>query len=274
MVVVSYPSLYTTLDLRDQSIQPHKGLFFGNQLEVAGLGGDARDVKVQPEVRAYVPVTKRMTLALRGSVGLLFAQNYGKTIENNALHKIAPGDPAAEGWRKDWVKDIQLMFLRGLFAGGPGSNRGYTSREIGPHGQVPFYNHGQSLESVAMLGSVDCTQPNAKTVHPAVCDVPLGGFTLWEASIELRYPIEGALSGTLFTDAADVSYSLLSFRWRPHLSSGAGLRYDTPVGAIRFDLGFRLPGLQHPPNAPDEGVPNAGLLGLPMAATFGIGEAY
>jgi outer membrane protein insertion porin family/translocation and assembly module TamA len=274
MVLVSYPSLYTTFDLRDDSIQPHKGLFFGNQLEVAGLGGDARDVKVQPEVRAYVPVTRRMTLALRGSVGLLFAQNYGKTVENNALYKIAPGDPAVEGWRKGWVKDIQLMFLRGLFAGGPGSNRGYTSREIGPHGHVPFYNHGQSRESVAMLGSIDCQQPDAKTAHPAVCDVPLGGFTLWEASVELRYPIAGALSGTVFTDAADVSYSLLSFRWRPHLSSGAGLRYDTPVGAIRFDLGFRLPGLQHPPDAPDEGLPNPGIFGLPMAASFGIGEAY
>lgn len=267
-VVVSYPALNTTYDLRDDPIHPHRGLFLGNELEVAGTGGDARDIKLQPEIRAYIPVTRRITLATRGSIGLLFSQNYGHTVLSNALTGAPPGGLD----RAEWVKDIQLMFIRGLFAGGAGSNRGYGPREIGPHGAVPFYNHGQTLTQgpAAQLDTTYCTTAD----DPAVCNLPLGGFTLWEASVELRVPLSGALSGALFVDAADVSPRKLSFRLRPHLSPGFGVRYDTPVGPIRFDIGFRLPGLQAPKDAADEGTPRTGFFGLPMAASFGIGETY
>jgi len=280
-VTVSYPSLYTTIDLRNDPIHPHKGAFFGNELEVAGLGGDARDLKVQPEARVYVPLTRRVTLAARATVGLLFAQNYGETVEPNALTGKPRAGTLPEDWEQDtqlmqrWVQDIQLMFLRGFFSGGAGSNRGYAPREIGPHGVVPFYNHGQSRDSAGMLqGGVDCT-PGSTSYDSAVCDLPLGGFTLWEASVELRYPLMGDLNGALFADTSDVSARPLSFRLnRPHLSVGFGLRYDTPVGPVRFDLGVRVPGMQAPRGAADEGTPASGFFGLPFAASFGIGETY
>lgn len=264
-VIVSYPALFSSLDLRDDPIHPRRGLHLSNELEVAGLGGHARDVKVEPEVRAYVPLTRRVTLAGRASIGLLFAGNYGDTVEPNAL----TGTPGAGVDAATWVRDIQIMFLRGFFSGGAGSNRGYAAREIGPHGVVPFYNHGQSLDSPG----VDCAA-GSESYSAAVCDLPLGGFTLWEAGLELRYPLAGALSGTLFADASDVSPRRLSFRFdRLHLSVGFGLRYDTPVGPVRFDLGFRVPGLQAPADAADEGRPGE-IFGLPLAASFGIGESY
>jgi outer membrane protein assembly factor BamA len=284
-VLVSYPGLYTTLDLRDDRIHPHKGVFLANDLEVAGLGGDARDVKLQPEVRAYLPVTKRVTLAARGSIGLLFAQNYGQSVQSNALTGspsagAPPAPPPPEGddertdevkdARKDWVRDVQLMFLRGFFSGGPGSNRGYAPRQIGPHGTVPFYNHGQTINNV---NGVDCAAGSG-TYDSAVCDLPLGGFTLWEASLELRFPLAGELAGAVFGDASDVSARRLSFRFnRPHLSVGFGLRYDTPVGPVRFDVGYRVPGAQAPKGAADEFVPKT-FLSLPLALSFGIGEAF
>lgn len=270
-VVASYPALYTTLDFRNDAIHPHKGIFLGNELEVAGVGGDARDLKVQPEVRGYVPLSKHVTLAGRGSIGLLFAQNYGQTVEANALRGKPDGDPAAPDFRKDWVKDVQLMFMRGFFSGGSGSNRGYAPREIGPHGVVPFFNYGQTQTSLG----VNCTAGN-QNYKAAVCDLPLGGFTLWEAGLELRYPLSGALSGAVFGDASDVSPRPVNFRFnRPHLSVGLGLRYDTPVGPIRFDLGYRVPGLQAPAGAADEAVPKPfPIFKLPLAASFGIGESY
>jgi len=268
-VIVSYPDFLGALDLRDDKIEPHRGAYLSNELQVAGLGGDARDVRVQPELRFYVPLSRRWTLALRGTVGLLFPFNYGQTVDGNAND----GNPRLRGEpldvRRQWVKDIQLMFLRGFFSGGSGSNRGYGPREIGPHGVVPFYNHGQSLENP----EVDCSL-GSDTYQRAVCKVPLGGFTLWEASLEVRYPLSGALTGTVFVDTSDVSPHKVSFRWdRPHLSVGGGLRYGTPLGPVRFDLGYRVPGLQVPAAARDEGVPTE-IFGLPIAASFGIGESF
>ena len=178
--------------------------------------------------------------------------------------------PEEERARKDWVRDVQLMFLRGFFSGGPGSNRGYAPRQIGPHGTVPFYNHGQTVNNV---NGVDCATGSG-TYDAAVCDLPLGGFTLWEAGLELRFPLAGALAGAIFADASDVSARRLSFRFnRPHLSVGFGLRYDTPVGPVRFDVGYRVPGAQAPKGAADEFVPK-NFLSLPVALSFGIGEAF
>jgi outer membrane protein insertion porin family/translocation and assembly module TamA len=262
-VVVSYPELFASLDLRNDRITPHKGVYLSMNAQFAGVGGDARDVKLQPEARFYVPVTRRVTLAARGALGMLFPQNYGQTVAENANNKFVSSEE-----RGPWVRDIQLMFLRGFFSGGSGSNRGYAPREIGPHGAVPFYNPGQT----PMEEQANCAVGNPDR-EPAVCDLPLGGFTLWEASLELRFPLTGPLSAATFADASDVSPYRLRFRFeRPHFSVGFGFRYETPVGPVRFDLGYRVPGMQAPPS-PDEGVPGE-TFGLPIAASFGIGESF
>jgi len=159
------------------------------------------------------------------------------------------------------------MFLRGFFSGGSGSNRGYLPREIGPHGVVPFFNPGQSSTQIA----IQC-DPASLTYSASICNLPLGGFTLWEASVELRFPIGGPIEAVLFVDSSDVAPRRLQFRWRLHLSSGVGLRYVTPIGPVRLDVGYRIPGLQAP-NSPDEGTPKA-FLGAPIAVSLGIGESF
>ncbi|HVR20057.1 MAG TPA: BamA/TamA family outer membrane protein [Polyangiaceae bacterium] len=263
-VYISFPEFFGTLDLRDSRVKPHRGAYASVDFQVAGLGGDAQDVKLQPELRGYVPLGRRLTLAARATTGLLFPQNYGDTVLPNALDGTSGGAS-----RADWVRDVQIMFLRGFFSGGNGSNRGYGTREIGPHGVVPFYNPGQSEADI--LTTCDPTNPE---YSPAACDLPLGGFTLWEASLELRYPLFGALSGTVFGDMSDVAPETLQYRFNyPHLSVGAGLRYDTPVGPIRFDLGFRVPGAQSP-GTPDEIGQPSEMLGLPIAISLGIGESF
>lgn len=257
-VIVSYPELFLRLDARDDRLDPRRGVYASTTFQVAGVGGDARDVKLQPEARVYVPLGGRYTFAARGSFGLLFADNYGDTIEENALRGL-------DEETRQTVRDIQLMFLRGFFAGGPGSNRGYALREIGPHGVVPFYNPDQTSDT--FLG--DCTM-NPDSTN---CNLPLGGFTLWELSAELRFPLIGDLRGALFLDAADVSPRRLDFRFdHPHASAGFGFRYATPIGPVRLDVGYRLPGLQHPGTL-DEYDPDE-LFGLPIAVSFGIGEPF
>jgi outer membrane protein insertion porin family/translocation and assembly module TamA len=261
-VVVSYPELLLRLDARDDKMEPTHGIYAAATVQVAGVGGDANDFKAQPEVRGYIPLGGRFNLAMRGSFGLLFASNYGDTIAANAYTGNIGADRAAA------VRDIQLMYLRGFFAGGPGSNRGYALREIGPHGAVPFYNPGQTTEQIS-----DTCEAGAGADLPENCNLPLGAFTLWEASAELRFPLIAGLRGALFVDTADASPYELDFRFgRPHLSAGLGLRYPTPVGPVRLDVGYRVPGLQAPASN-DEFVPSE-ILGLPIAVSFGIGEPF
>jgi outer membrane protein assembly factor BamA len=264
--LVSYPELFLRLDARNDRLEPTSGWYASNSLQVAGLGGDARDVKLQPEVRGYIPLGRGLTFSARGTLGFLFAENYGDTIGQNVRDGTA-GDAS----RAAWVRDTQLMYLRGFFGGGPGSNRGYGLREIGPHGTVPFYNPGQTSE--AINATCDSTAQPAGVPLPAKCKLPLGGFSLWEASAELRFPITGPLRGATFVDMGDVSPYQLRMQWdRPHLSAGVGLRYSTPIGPVRFDVGYRIPGLQAPDSA-DEFEPDE-LFGLPLAVSIGIGEPF
>jgi outer membrane protein insertion porin family/translocation and assembly module TamA len=114
----------------------------------------------------------------------------------------------------------------------------------------------------------------------------IGGRTLWEASIELRFPIAGDLSGTGFVDTSDVTRGVGQLRIdHPHLSVGVGARYETPVGPLRVDLGVRVPYLQvlgEPTVDPceqcktlvvDEGT-SATLFDLPLALAIAIGNAF
>lgn len=265
-VVISYAGLKTTFDLRNDTVQPHRGIFVGNDLEFAGLGGDARDVKVQPELRGYVPLGKEPTLALRASTGFLFPMNYGRTLSSNA--RVGQPPPGVD--RTQWVRDTQLLFFRAFFSGGPNSNRGYPLRGVGPHGVVPFF----APELTAQELQLQCDQDNPD--FDARCNMPLGGMTLWEGSAEFRYPVKDPFAVVTFCDASDVSQARVNLRFtRPHLSCGLGARYGTPVGPVRFDIGYRIPGMQVlvKDEPPSEGTPGT-ILGLPVAINIGVGEAF
>jgi outer membrane protein insertion porin family/translocation and assembly module TamA len=257
---VSYPQLTAILDFRDDPLEPHSGVFFSNTVQVAGhiFGGDASDVREQPELRTYVPISKTVTFAMRATVGLLFPQNYGGTIgQTNDFSNLATANNPAI------LRDEQLLLLRAFFSGGPTSNRGYPFRGVGPQGILAFLlpNAGAA-----------CTDPNDER-----CLRALGGLTLWEASLEVRFPLFGPLRSVVFVDASDVSVGRANLRFDyPHLSPGLGLRYVTPVGPIRFDIGYRVPyaqqiGQEHLPAR--EGIQNT-IFGAPIALHFALGEAF
>lgn len=257
LIVISYPELYTTFDFRDDKIHPRKGIFLGNTFQVAGniFGGDANDIKVQPEVRGYIPVLKKLVFASRVSVGLLQPQNYGSVVEN--------GPSGAQQGSVQRSRDYQLTFFRGFFSGGPTSNRGYPIRGVSPYDVVPFL----SPEVEAGKINSECGDK---------CRTPTGGFTLWEASAEFRYTLTGPLSVASFCDASDVSPQANDIRLTHlHLSCGGGGRYDTPAGPIRLDIGYRIPGAQVIGGlTPDQREPSTFIGGIPIAVHIGIGEAY
>jgi outer membrane protein insertion porin family/translocation and assembly module TamA len=127
------------------------------------------------------------------------------------------------------------------------------------------------------------TAQNGFNPNPSECSIPIGGFTLWEWSDEFRIHLKGPLSAAAFCDMGDVSPQENSIRLSHlHLSCGLGARYDTPVGPIRLDVGYRIQPAQilgyasqaaYNSQHSEEGVQPT-LFGVPIALAFGIGEAY
>jgi outer membrane protein insertion porin family len=66
---------------------------------------------------------------------------------------------------------------------------------------------------------------------------PIGGNSLIELSVELRYPIFGILSGVVFTDAGNVQLDKFSYDLGDlHYAAGLGIRIATPIGPVRVDV--------------------------------------
>jgi outer membrane translocation and assembly module TamA len=74
--------------------------------------------------------------------------------------------------------------------------------------------------------------------------IPMGGVEMLESSIEARWAAfvwRGSwVSFVTFLDAGDVTHRNELELDDLHLAAGVGARYDTVIGPIRFDVGFRL----------------------------------
>lgn len=279
-ILLLYPQLTTTLDLRDNTVEPHKGIYLSNDFQVAGMGGSAEDLRVQPEVRGYVPLSSSVTFASRASVGFLFPFNYGDYVRNHLSEPTAPSTAqgASDRAYSQVDRDIEIIYFRGFYSGGPSTNRGFPLRGIAPHGLVPFLSPNTGASQVAL----QCA-PGQANYNTPQCSVPIGGFSLWEGSMEARFVLSQAIGVAIFCDAGDVSAQTTDIRLTHlHLSCGVGGRYNTPVGPIRLDVGYRVPFLQVLGYATEAEVaahdPTEGtqpmIFGIPLAIAFGIGEAF
>ena len=79
---------------------------------------------------------------------------------------------------------------------------------------------------------------------------PVGGQSAFNASVEVRFPIYKEISGATFLDTGllDLDPFRLNFSDMRY-TCGVGLRYDTVIGPIRADVGYKL----NPPTGKDIG---------------------
>lgn len=270
-VRASFVELFLEFDTRQNKLEAREPVAFSlsNSFQLAGvvLGGSVSDIRVRPEARLYLRLMPRVSLNLRTGFGFLFPFDYGETLnprtETGAQAEIDPTDPAV-------IRDQQKLLFRAFYSGGPSSNRGYPYRAVGPHGPVGFL----------IPTGLNCTLTGRDVEDlPEGCIRPLGGFSMWEASAEIRWNLAPPLGIVLFADASDVTRQIGELRLNvPHLSVGPGLRYQTPVGPVRLDVGYRVPGAQaigKDELPPEDGRPGGELFGvLPITLHLAIGEAF
>jgi outer membrane protein assembly factor BamA len=113
-----------------------------------------------------------------------------------------------------------------FFAGGSTTLRGFPLNGAGPQRVVPF-----------------CSNPTDATTCVNI-NVPVGGNSLFVFNSEMRVPtpIIKNLGVVLFYDGGNVyqNINLRQFIDNYTNTVGFGVRYNTPVGPVRFDIGQNL----------------------------------
>jgi outer membrane protein assembly complex protein YaeT len=118
---------------------------------------------------------------------------------------------------------------------------GSIGARTGENLRVPFYRRYWLGGATSLRGW------GRFEVSPLADGVPVGGHTMVESSTELRVPIWGNFSAVVFADAGNVWNNAWDFNLNDlRYDVGPGLRYLTPIGPLRLDLGYqlnRIPGL-------------------------------
>jgi outer membrane protein insertion porin family/translocation and assembly module TamA len=98
--------------------------------------------------------------------------------------------------------------------------------------------------------------------------LPLGGFSMVELSSEVRVPLWRSLGGVVFVEAGNAFERSWDVNFRDlRADAGIGLRYMTPIGPIRFDVGYQLTPID---GLLVNGVPEK----YPFRVHFSIGQAF
>jgi len=214
-------------DRRDNPGDPNKGSYNNVDVGIAGtrIGSSANFARFFAQNSSYTPLGRRFTFARSTRFGIL--EPYGSTVSLPFPPPTTPPFP------------VVIPLPERFFAGGGTSLRGFALNQAGPRDPTTGF--------------------------------PIGGQALLVLHQELRFPMRlplvgSRLGGALFYDGGNVYSRLnrITFRVSPPKPAfdpanpqqcllnctnelnyfshtiGFGVRYATPVGPIRVDLGYLL----------------------------------
>lgn len=213
-VRISSLSAGLSWDRRDNLLSPTKGAFVTADAELAarGIGSEVGYVKtfLQGSLFHAIDASKKTVLAGRAEIGL--ARGFARTVPRVDEH----GQPVLDESGNQIIDVVQdLPASVRFFAGGSTTVRGFRLDSLG----VPEILTADGLS--------------------------LGGNAVIILNGELRRVVGRLLGhdliGVGFVDAGNVFAKVSTFDLsRVRGSAGVGVRYDSPLGPIRLDFGFKL----------------------------------
>jgi outer membrane protein insertion porin family len=204
-------SFSSVRDTRDDSLNPGAGhLVSGNaQLAARLIGSEVGFAKsfFTGQLFRTLPGTSQIVFA--GSARLGLASGFPRTVT-----RIDPatGQPVTGPGGEVIIDSLRdLPASERFFAGGDTTVRGFAIDQLGTRATIDKNGY------------------------------PIGGNALVIFNAELRIPVRGGLglvgfldSGNVFARSSDIDLTQLRG------AAGFGVRYRSPVGPIRIDLGFKL----------------------------------
>jgi len=168
---------------------------------------DARDSKLNPKFGYFVRLYSELGLSDEEESSLY----YKTLLEGRFIHTFGNLTLAAVGIAGvvDEEKKNSLPESKYFFAGGSFSNRAYGFRELGV-----------------------IISPTEDTIN--------GASTWANLSLEADYPMWGDLYGAVFTDNTMLTDDAYDFTGEVITSAGLGVRYMTPIGPFKLDIGMNV----------------------------------
>ena len=235
-VFIAMPTFTFVRDRRDDPIDPHKGSYNAANLGLAtsALGSQTNFGRVLLDNSTYYQFKKNWVFARRTQIGI--EKPYGTNNFIN-LNDLPPNSIPVEA--------TQIPLPELFFAGGSNSLRSFSINQAGPRDTQTGY--------------------------------PIGGQGLFVNNLELRTPpvalpfVGNNLGfvffhdmGNVFDTANHIISGMLRFNQQSIASCappnskipcnfsynaqavGLGIRYKTPVGPVRFDMGYTLNPTRYP----------------------------
>jgi outer membrane protein assembly factor BamA len=210
-----------TLDLRDSSLNPHKGLLLQASSEVTGAisayddASPANAVKVNflktsGLATVYLPLYKSLVLALSVRGGRIFPLVDGSTTPP----------------------------VRRFFLGGATSMRGFNEDQL--IAQDTRSQYQTQVASCRLLAAKDGCTDAARAVQNGVQVPSQGGELFALTKVELRFPAFSVFDLGVFVEAGNLWLSVPDTFGPFRYVAGAGVRYVTPIGPLALDLGVNL----------------------------------
>ena len=213
-------------------LNPTRGYQFVLNLEHASTvtGSDFQYNRALAEVTAYVETRRGQVLAARVRAGWVSTGTF--------TFFVGSGD----------VVHPQKRF----FSGGGNSVRGFAQNQLGP--RVLTIDPSPLLFPKGGTGEIPCTPDqiidltcNANTLRDGAFGTPrpTGGDLVLEGGLEYRMAMSRNVEAAIFTDFGRIWTEPGSGKVSGlEISPGVGIRYLSPAGPIRVDLGYRFRGIE------------------------------